>query len=93
MDLSPLILSSINKEAARVITVAPLMETRATATETTMEAAVAKITAETTTVTTVVAEAGTSATTAIEITMIVVVLTTREGSLSSGQTISETEAE
>ncbi len=69
------------------------METRATAIETTTEAGAAKITAETTTVT--MAEVATSAITATEITMItgVVVLevltTTREGSLSSAQTISE----
>ena len=73
------------------------METRATAIETTTAAGAAKITAETTTVT--MAEVATSAITVIEITMItgVVVLevltTTREGSLSSAQTISEMELE
>lgn len=94
MDLSPPILSSISKEVVKEITVAPLVETRATAIETTTEAVAAKITVETTTVTTV-AEVATSATTAIEITMIVVlaVLATRAGSLSSAPTISETAAE
>lgn len=69
------------------------MGTRATATETTTAAGAVKITAETTTVT--MAEVATSAITTIEITMItgvvvqVVLTTTKEGSLSSAQTILE----
>ena len=82
---------------AKEITGAPLVETRATATETTTEAEAAKITVETTTVT--MAEVATNAIIAIEITMITevvvqaVLTTNKEGSLSSARTISEMELE